>query len=63
LGKSSYPLLVPLLKSLGELHEPNKDFGEFPASDALQSTFAAAISSMGPEKFLSVLPLNIEENE
>jgi ribosomal RNA-processing protein 12 len=54
-------LLVDLLKSLGELYDSEFHTPQF--SVALKTALGAAVSAMGPEKFLSVLPINLDRLE
>eukprot|EP01116_Phalansterium_solitarium_P021664 TRINITY_DN6825_c0_g1_i2.p1 TRINITY_DN6825_c0_g1~~TRINITY_DN6825_c0_g1_i2.p1 ORF type:complete len:1290 (+),score=619.19 TRINITY_DN6825_c0_g1_i2:80-3871(+) len=62
LGRRAHPLLVPMLRAIDDVHQGGENL---PAqlTDALDDTLRAFVTAMGPEKFLSVLPLNIEENE
>ena len=62
LENTPYPLLCNLLKSLGELYE-TKDLHTAAMSSSLVECFGCAISAMGPEKFLSILPLNLQCDE
>lgn len=54
-GRKSYPMLNNLLISMDKLHE-NMDFY---FQKALEKAIGQAITAMGPEKLLSILPLNI----
>lgn len=62
IGKHSNELLSSLLQSLGELHEIEAGQNT-ELHDAVQNALGSAITAMGPEAFLSILPLNIEEWE
>ncbi|XP_051150403.1 uncharacterized protein LOC127264880 [Andrographis paniculata] len=61
LGKSSFYLLKGTLKNLADLQKlPDEDFV---FRKQLTQCVGAALSSMGPEAFLSLIPLNLEDED
>ncbi|WOL06526.1 hypothetical protein Cni_G15260 [Canna indica] len=58
LGESSYYLMVGAIKSLADMQKlPDEDFS---LRKQLHECLGSAVSAMGPEKFLSILPLNLD---
>ncbi len=58
-GKKLYPLLDSLVLNLSELYN-TRGFG---FRSQLETALGAAISSIGPEGFLSILPLGLNPSE
>lgn len=59
LHRASSPLMNQCLTLLGEIRlSPGESYKE-----QLDKTLGAAIASMGPEKFLAILPLNLETSQ
>jgi ribosomal RNA-processing protein 12 len=56
LGASSSPLMDEILKNIGLFH----DTDEFQFRRELNSALGAAVSAIGPQRFLNVLPLKLD---
>jgi len=60
LGKEGFPLVSELIRSLGDLHSNEHHTEQFTTS--LERAIGSAITSMGPENVLRVIPLKIVES-
>ncbi|URE31142.1 NUC173 domain [Musa troglodytarum] len=58
LGESSYYLMAGAVKSLADMQNLSDE--DFPFRKQLHECLGSAISAMGPEKFLHILPLNLD---
>ncbi|CAL9057574.1 unnamed protein product [Musa banksii] len=58
LGKSSYYLMAGAVKSLADMQNLSDE--DFSFRKQLHECVGSAVSTMGPENFLSILPLNLD---
>lgn len=61
LGVYSYELLGRTLKDLGDMQKLSDE--DFPYRKQLHDCVGSALGAMGPEKFISIIPLNLEAKD